>query len=59
MEKVLEVLKHVVPILKSIHDVGICHLDLNPSNIMINHKDLAIISASIIDFGLSDFTVNS
>jgi len=48
-KKVREILPQILDALKSVHEAGFCHLDLKPSNIMLEKSDLI----KLIDFGAS------
>eukprot|EP00828_Plagiopyla_frontata_P002971 TRINITY_DN10704_c0_g2_i1.p1 TRINITY_DN10704_c0_g2~~TRINITY_DN10704_c0_g2_i1.p1 ORF type:complete len:240 (-),score=41.46 TRINITY_DN10704_c0_g2_i1:75-794(-) len=48
-----EIICQILEALKYLHNLGLVHLDLKPSNIMFKHKDFKEIV--ILDFGISNF----
>ena len=48
-KKSVQYIKQVLSAIEAVHDAGILHLDIKPSNVMINENNKAI----VIDFGAS------
>jgi serine/threonine protein kinase len=55
-ERRLDIADQIFAALEHMHSRGVCHLDLKPCNVMLQHRDLAAAAPQqlkLIDFGLS------